>query len=221
LRTLLSLVLKDFRRDFKRPWSILLFTSLPVIMTALIALVFGGRSDTAPVSAIHVAVLDPDDDLGRELSRFLSAQEGAAQKVQLHFVRSRDEGVRLVENGEASALVVLPEHLTGRLLNGRASTIEFYENPSEQILPRVVWQGVSLLADGLSGVVEVLRDPSRDPGADRPPADSGAALFSLDTLQRLQHYHVYVFPPLIQIRTVAAEDYQLQGTQAPDASGLP
>ena len=75
-----------------------------------------------------------------------------------------------------TALVVLPKNLTSRLLSGQASTIEFYENPSEQILPRVVWQGVSLLADGLSGVVEVLRDPSQAPGADALPAGSAATL---------------------------------------------
>ena len=215
MRTLLSLVRKDFKRDFKRPWSILLFASLPVIMTGIIALVFGGRRDSVSVPTIHVAVLDQDKDLLPHMLRYLVAQEDAAEKLQLHFVENRDEGLRLLEKRKVSAFVVLPDKMTERLLKGQFNAIELYENPAERYLPKVVRHGVSLLAVGLSGVAEVLQAESQG----RPQAEGShnrLALVqaSLRFLQTLRH-------SLIELETVPPTEYKLQATNSPKDSPPP
>ena len=220
MKTLLSLVLKDFKRDLKRPWSLVLFASLPVVMTALIAAIFGGRSGSATVPTIHVAVLDEDRDLLGGALRFLSTRGRAAQELQLHFVDDREEGLRLLEQRKASALVVLPEKMTENLVSGRATTIELYENPAEQYLPKVVRQEVSLLADGLSGVAEVLQNTLRDIWdilhADGFPTDAAVVQASLQCVQKLRRFETYLFPPLIEPETVPAAEYRLQATPASD-----
>jgi len=218
LKTLLSLVLKDFRRDLKRPWSLVLFALLPVVMTGLIAVIFGGLGGSATVPTIHVAVLDEDRDLLGRALRLLSTQGRAAQEMQLHFVEDRDQGLRLLEQRRASALVVLPANVTEDLLSGRATTIELYENPAEQYLPKIVRQEVSLLADGLSGVAEVLQSTLRDVRdmvrADGLPADAAVVQAALECMQKLRRFETYLLPPLIELETVPAAEYRLQATPA-------
>lgn len=216
MKTLLLLVLKDFRRDLKRPWSLVLFALLPVVMTGLIAAIFGGRGGSAAVPTLHVAVLDEDRDLLGGALRFLSTRGRAAQEMQLHFVEDRDQGLRLLEQRKASALVVLPVNMTEDLLSGRATTVELYENPAEQYLPKIVRQEVSLLADGLSGVAEVLQDTLRDIRAmiraDGLPADAAVVQAALECVHKLRRFETYLFPPLIELETVPAAEYRLQAT---------
>jgi hypothetical protein len=222
LKTLLGLVLKDFKRDLKRPWSLALFAVLPVVMTALIAAIFGGRSGSAAPPTIHVAVLDEDHDLLGVALRFFSTRRRVAQATQLRFVADRDQGFRLLEERKASALVVLPEKMTENLVSGRAATIELYENPAEQYLPKIVRQEVTLLAEGLSGVAEVLQDTLRDIRdlfhADGLPTDEAVVRASLQCVQKLRRFETYLFPPLVQMETVPAAEYHLQTTPAVSAA---
>jgi hypothetical protein len=212
LKTLLSLVLKDFRRDLKRPWSILLFATLPVVMTGLIALVFGRRGSSGPVPTIHVAILDQDKDLVPRMLSYLLTQKEIAERIQLHYVENRDEGLRLLEKHKASALVVLPEKMTERLLKGQAGAIELYENPTERYLPKVVRHGVSMLAVGLSSVGDVLQEPTQGThgSVQGDDARTRAALVqaSWQFLQTLRH-------SLIEFETVSPAEYQLQVADAP------
>lgn len=213
MKTLLSLVLKDFRRDLKRPWSILLFATLPVIMTGLIALVFGRRGGrSGPVPTIRVAILDQDKDLVPRMLSYLLTQPEIAERVQLLSVQNRDEGLRLLERRKASALVVLPEKMTERLLKGQAGTIALYENPMERYLPKVVRHGVSMLAVGLSGVGDVLHQPAQNT-QDRSQTDDARTRADLvqtswQFLQTLRH-------SLIEFETVTPAEYQLQTANEP------
>ncbi len=152
----------DLRRDLKRPWSMLLLAAMPLVLSLLIASIFGGKGGSGPMPTIQVAILDQDKDMLTGMLRSLPAQGDAARNLRLHFVETRDEGLRLVEKGKASALVVLPLKMTENLLKGQTNSIELYENPAEQVLPKVVRQGVSLLALGMSAAAETLGGPLRD-----------------------------------------------------------
>jgi hypothetical protein len=212
LKRLLSLVLKDFRRDLKRPWSILLFATLPVIMTGLIAVVFGRGGSSGPVPTVHVAILDQDKDLVPRMLSYLLTEGDIAERVEVHFVQNRGEGLRLLEKGKASALVVLPENTTESLLKGQATAIELYENPTQQYLPKVVRHGVSMFAVGVSAVVDLLQDPTKtkDDSLQANDVATQAALLqgSLQFLQKLRH-------SLIEFETITLAEYQLQSTNQP------
>ena len=182
-------------------------------MTGLIALVFGRRGGSSgPVPTIHVAILDQDKDLVPRMLSYLLTQGDIAENVQLHPVEDQDEGLRLLEKRKASALVVLPEKMTERLLNGQAGAIELYENPTEQYLPKVVRHGVSLFAIGMSGVADVLQDATQSTHdsvqADDSPTEAALLQGSLQFLQKLRH-------SLIEFETVTPAEYRLQGTNEP------
>jgi hypothetical protein len=218
LKTVLLLVLKDLRRDWKRPWSVLLFASLPLLMTALMGSIFGGGGKGMTVPTIQVEVLDQDNDLFADALRSLSGQGDAAKQLRLHFVDKLEDGLLVLEKRKASALVVLPRNMTEDLLSGKTNTIELYENPAEQVLPKVVRQGVLLLASGLSGASAVFREPLTNVRemfrATNFPSDLAVVGLAAQSLQKLRQVRTCLFPPLIQFKTVAAADYRPEFTNA-------
>lgn len=221
---IVQLVLNDLRRDAKRPWSLVLFVSLPLVLSLLIASVFGGAKG-GPMPTVQVAVLDQDKDLLARVLRSLPTQGEAAQHLRLQFVPTREEGLRLVEKDKVSALVVLPAEMTGRLLKGQTNAIELYENPAQQIMPRVVREGVSLLALGLSAAAETLGEPLRKMRdllqKDDFPAETAVADMASQSVKELKNFRSYAFPPLIKFTTVRAEDFTPYSTNAPVSRATP
>lgn len=219
MRTILWLLGNDLRRDLKRPWSMLLLAAMPLVLSLLIASIFGGKGGSGPMPTIQVAILDQDKDMLTGMLRSLPAQGDAARNLRLHFVETRDEGLRLVEKGKASALVVLPLKMTENLLKGQTNSIELYENPAEQVLPKVVRQGVSLLALGMSAAAETLGGPLRDMRelirSNAFPASAAVAEVASSSVEKLGHLRTYVFPPLVKFETVPAADFQPFPTNAP------
>jgi hypothetical protein len=221
LKTVLRLLLNDLKRDGKRPWSLLLLAALPLVLSVLIASVFGGQGSSGPMPTVHVAIFDQDKDLLTGMLRSLPTQGDAAKHLRLHFVESREEGLRLVEKSKVSALVVLPKEMTANLLKGQTNAIELYENPAEQILPKVVRQGVSLLALGLSGAAETLGEPLRDIRemirTNDFPAEAAVGGAASASVQKLRGLRTYLFPPLVQFETVPAAQFMPLRTNAPAA----
>jgi hypothetical protein len=211
LKTILRLALNDLKRDWKHPWSMLLLAALPLVLSVLIASVFGGKGGSGPMPTVQVAILDQDKDLLTRLLRSLPSQGEGANHLRLHFVESRQEGLHLVEKGDVSALVVLPQKLTENLLNGQSNSIDLYENPAQQVLPKVIREGVSLLALGLSGASEVLGDPLCDirqmVRSNDFPADLSVGTVASSSAQKLRGLRTYLFPPLVEFETLPATDF--------------
>ena len=217
MKTILALIWKDVQRDAKHPWPFLLFGSIPLIMTALMAAIFGGAGGRSAMPTIHVAVLDQDQDMISSVLKSLSSQGDSARNLQLHLVETRSEGIKMLEKRKASAFITLPKHLTTALLDGTTNAIEVYENPAEQALPKIVFQGVSLLACGLSGAADLLGEPLRGIRAlvhtNEFPADAAVMATTLSSVQQLRQVRNYLFPPLIQFQTVKASDFILPATK--------
>jgi len=225
LKTILRLLANDLKRDWKRPWSMLLLAAMPLVLSLLISSVFGGKGGSGPMPTVHIALLDQDKDLLTGMLRSLPTQGDAARNLRLHFVENREEGLRLVEKSKVSALVVLPKDMTANLLKGQTKSIEIYENPAEQVLPKVVRQGVSLLALGLSAAAETLGEPLRDMRdlirSNAFPASTAVADVASTAVEKLGHLRAYVFPPLVKFETVPAADFQPFPTNAPAAAPPP
>jgi hypothetical protein len=225
LKTILRLLLNDLKRDWKRPWAMLLLAMMPLALSVLIASVFGGQGGSGPMPTVHVAILDQDKDLLTGLLRSLPTQGDTAKNLRLHFVENREEGFRLVEKSQVSALVVLPTKMTENLLKGQTNSIELYENPAQQVLPKVVRQGVSLLALGLSATAETLGEPLRDIRdmirSNGFPASAAVGGVASSSVEKLGHLRSYVFPPLIKFETVPAADFQPFSTNAATAPSTP
>jgi len=219
LNAVLLLLRNDLKRDWKRPWSTLLFAALPLGLSLLIASVFGGGSKSGPMPTLHVAILDEDKDMLTRILRSLPTQGDAAKNLSLQFVETREEGLRLVEKNKVSALVVLPEHLTEDLLKGQTNSLVLFENPAQQIMPKIVRQGVSMMALGLSSAAEVLGGPLRDiremARSNGFPAEAAVGQLASSSVRKLGNLRPYLFPPIVQFKTVAAEDFIPLSTNAP------
>ncbi|RJP28583.1 MAG: hypothetical protein C4527_11645 [Candidatus Omnitrophota bacterium] len=211
MNVILALVIKDLKRDMKRPWSIIIMTIIPIMISGMIAMIFGRDSNSQTVPTIHVALLDRDEDLLSGYLRMIPSQGDAAEQLQIHHVKTVDEGIRLLEKRKASAFLVLPENMTVNLLNGVTAAIEIYENPAEQILPQVVRQGVSLLAEGLSGAAEILQEPLRNMRdlieAEKFPTEEAVVNIATQSIRRLDSLQTYLFPPIVEFQTLTAEEY--------------
>jgi ABC-2 family transporter protein len=224
LKTVFLLVLNDLKRDWRRPWTVVLYATLPLVMAGLIAAVFGGHGPSS-MPVIHVALLDQDNDMIGGLLRSLSGQGEAARQLRLHLVDSRQEGIRMLEERKASAFIILPADMTEDLLQGKTNAIEMYENPAEQVLPKVVWQGASLLVAGLSGAGEVLREPLvtlRELFREESfPEKALVAAAVSESWEKLRGLRGYLFPPLVEFQTVDASAYVIKPANPPSTAAKP
>ena len=109
--------------------------------------------------------------------------------------------------------------MTVNLLKAQTNSIELYENPAQQVLPKVVRQGVSLLALGLSAAAETLHEPLQDMRemirSNDFPASAAVGAVASSSVEKLGHLRSYVFPPLIKFKTVPAAEFQPLSTNAP------
>ncbi len=225
MNTVLRLVFNDLKRDWKNPWSMLLLAALPLVLSLLIALVFGGKGGSGPMPTLQIAVLDEDKDLLTDLLRSFPSQGEGANRLRLHFVDNREQGLKLVQKSQVSAFVVLPKQLTENLLKGQTNSIELYENPAEQVLPKVVREGVSLMALGLSGAAEILGDPLRNfrdmVRSNDFPADLNVSGVASSSVSKLRGFRTYLFPPLVKLETISARDFTPVFTNTPAGPGSP
>lgn len=154
MRAVLRLVAKDLARKRRAPLGFVILLLFPVVFASLLGLAFG-RGGEAP--KIRLLLHNRDDGF---LSRALASAFTSERSAEFLDVRVvGDEGRAILERGEASALLVIPERFTDDLLDGRPATLALVRNPAEGILPEVAEQLAAILADGLDASSRLLRGP--------------------------------------------------------------
>lgn len=202
MRRLLLLVGKDLKRKLRAPVGLAVLLAFPLVFAGMLALVFGGSGENVP----KVRLVVENRDTGFAASALGSAF--TSKQMAEHFdVRTvaKGEGAAIIEAGEASALLILPEHLTQDVLDGKAVTLELVRNPAEGILPEVAEQLARILADVLDGGARVLREPLNDL---RPflkegvqgPTDASVIAISLAFKRTFEGADGFVFPPAITLK---------------------
>ncbi len=211
MKTIWTLVKKDLLRDARHPWGLIVFMIIPVLTAVIVSLVFSPRADIRKNVTIRVAILDRDDDFLSGLLRSVAGQGQAAQNLRLHFVESEQEGIELVERRKVSALVVLPENLTTDLLDNKPTCLALYKNPAQAILPRIVEEGLLVVCIGVSQGLNLLQPQVkaiRDMiDRDKMPGTLEVAAIASSSVERLRTVEPYLFPPLIQFKTIEASEY--------------
>jgi ABC-2 type transport system permease protein len=160
VRTIWLLLQKDLLRRRRAPLAVIALLIFPLMFAGLISLAFGGGD--APLPAARLLVEDNDKDLAarivggffdsEELRRFVAAEPAGA------------DGRQRLANGEASALLVLPEGLTERLLAGDKVELELLRNPAESILPQIAEEISRTLTDVLAIGAELLKSQKDELG---------------------------------------------------------
>jgi len=199
----LSLVRRDLTRFARNPVRTALMFAIPLGMSAIFALIFGGGGGQ-PAITIRVLVHDEDDSL---LSRLIQGS-GSDPRMdeRLELIPVGEEGYQMMEEGEASALLHIPQGFTDDFLGGDPTVLEVVKNPSQRFLPSLVEEGVSVGAVVLSQASRVFRaelsqiDALRS--SDEFPADSVVGGLSVGINQKLRGLETYLLPSIVDLEEV-------------------
>src|SRR5208337_5064615 len=127
LRVLLA---KDLRRAWRNPLPWLINLVVPLAMTALIGLVFGGKSDGGALGRIRFAVVDEDKTVLSDFLRGSANQREGGKFLEPVFL-DRDEALRQILDDKLSAAVIIPTNFMRNYLTGRAPVaLELVKNPA-------------------------------------------------------------------------------------------
>ncbi|HOW84841.1 MAG TPA: ABC transporter permease [Candidatus Aminicenantes bacterium] len=160
MRRLLLVLRNDVRRHLKSPAAILIYIAIPMVMTALIGIIFAPRTEESTLPPIRVVLVDHDKNLASRL--LLGAFDADEVKKMLEVTVSDEaEGRRRMEKGQASAIVIIPEKFTLDLLDARTTVLTVVKNPAEQFLPDVVEEFMNTMAVMLSGAVQAFAAEAR------------------------------------------------------------
>ena len=199
--TALAILRRDLKRYLRNPVRTALLFSMPLVMAAIFALVFGGGVDEI---SIKILLWDEDDSLLSTLAGGAANSDEAGQ--QLDVVPVGEEGLSMMDRGEASALVHIPAGFTDDFLAGKKTTIEVVKNPAERFLPQVVEEGAGIGGSVLSAASRVFR-PELElihgiMSAEGFPSDPAVAGLSSGVNSRLSALQEIIFPPVITLETV-------------------
>jgi ABC-2 type transport system permease protein len=190
----------------RNPIRTALLFAIPLVMSGIFALAFGGGGGAD--IAIKVLLFDEDDGL---LSMLLDGAGNSSQMEGLEIVPVGEEGYEMMERGEATALIHLPKSFTADYLDGKRTTIEVVKNPSERFLPMVVDEGIHIGAVGLSEISRVFRPELQQmsilTASEGFPEDLAIGALSAGINHKMSDLERYLFPPVVDLEntTLKAE----------------
>jgi ABC-2 type transport system permease protein len=199
----IEIVRRDLTRFVRNPVTTALMFAIPLSMAGIFTLIFGGSGGAEGIT-VRVLVHDEDDSL---LSRFL--QGGASDSSvdeRLELVPVGEEGYQMMEEGEASALLHIPEGFTDDFLSASPTTLEVVKNPAQRFLPQLVEEGAVIGAVILSQASLVFGEElSTIRGfmqAEGVPEDVKVGTLSVAVNQKMRGLERFVLPPIVELETV-------------------
>ena len=147
MRFALATARKDLRRSRHNLIELVMWMGIPLIIGGVIVLSFGGTGGGAPPQA-HVLVVDEDDTFGSNFLVNALSQDDSAAPIRAESV-TMAEGRRRIDAGDGSALLIIPEGFGRAVLEESPTTLRLLVNPSQQILPKLVEEMLSMLRDAV------------------------------------------------------------------------
>ena len=199
MRYLLVAAVKDIRRRLADPAAFAFWIGLPLLLGGLLAFITDDGS--APPRAT-VLVVDEDDTF---VSGLLSTALGRAPTLDLQPV-ALDEGRRRIDDGDATALLVVPAGFQQAVLDG-ASTAELtlVTNPAQQILPGIVEETLEIAVEGVFYAQQIFGPTLRSVGDAAglgPPSDGDVAAVAVEINRQLARLQSVALPPVIALSVV-------------------
>ena len=212
---------KDLRRRLADPTALLIWFALPVAIGGLLILISSGNG-----GAPHGRLLVADEDRSF-VSRLIGGVLRQGELADLFDVVSeeRDEGRRLIDAGEATALLILPAGLQDAFVGKGVAEVQLVTNPTHRILPSVIEETLEIAVDSAFYFERLLRESARR--IPDLPADDDLTAISLsddaivvllegvDTRLR-EVGNITLVPPVLNVEFAAAPD----GSDASSAPGV-
>src|ERR1035437_512550 len=149
LRVLLA---KDLRRAWRNPLPWLINLIVPLAMTALIGLVFGGGSDSGAIGRIRFAVVDEDKSALSDMLRGSVNQRDGGKYLEPLFME-RADALREVNANKISAVLIIQTNFMRNYLTAHAPvSLELIKNPAESIHPAVLEELLGTVVTALNAI---------------------------------------------------------------------
>jgi ABC-2 type transport system permease protein len=147
MRIVWTTTLKDLQRLRRDPGAIIMSMAIPLVITFLLALIFG---DGGAKPQGKLLIVDHDRSF---LSGILAASFTQGSLRQTITVENQPDSAEStarerVNRDEASAVLIIPKGLGADFLNGTPAQVELITNPAQRILPGIIRQTVSAVLDG-------------------------------------------------------------------------
>ncbi len=207
MRFVLASARKDLRRIGRDRIALLSWLGIPVFIGVLMTALFG-RGSVTPQGRLLVA--DEDASLVSSLVSNAFTQGQLGQMFQVEKVKQED-GRRRIGRGDASALLIIPKGFGQAFLKSEPARLQLLTNPSQQILPAIVAETLSILLEGAFYLQLVVGDELKLI-AQGPPVGAGSfpdkTIADLSVrLNRLgEKLGAYLDPPLLELETSVVEE---------------
>ncbi|MEM8962233.1 MAG: ABC transporter permease [Acidobacteriota bacterium] len=189
------IAITEIRRLLAQPFSIGIWIGIPLLIGSLMAVIGLAGGGEAPRA--KVLLVDPGESITGGLLRTASGQNDSLDIEQVDEKNGRER----LDNGEATALLILPERIDRALLDAEPTTIELVVNPEQRILPGLL----TTLTDTMLDVAWTLRRLLDEPIESLRQRESirFADVAELaPEVDRLIDSHL---PPLLELEVVATE----------------
>ncbi|HYL77256.1 MAG TPA: ABC transporter permease [Bryobacteraceae bacterium] len=194
--------LKDLRRIRRDPVTLLVWLGIPIFVAAILTVIFG-PNEARPHGTL--LVVDDDGSFGATVVTGAFSQGPLGKMITVEKV-DRDEGRRRIDKGDASALLIIPQGFSRALAETKPAKLELVRNPSHRILPDMIEETLSMLADGAFYLQNVAGDELRTVSIVKAPTDADIALMAVRFNQVFIGLRKYLYPPLIQVNTQVIQD---------------
>jgi ABC-2 type transport system permease protein len=182
---ILDIALKDMLRNFRSAFAIGMMFVVPLLITGLIYMAFGGGgSDGQPAMAVtQVLVVNQDTppagspDFGKLLLDTLN-DASVANLLQAAPAASESVAVTAVNKREAGVAVIVPPGFSQAILSGEGQPeVRIVQDPTLTVSPVIVRNMVGMLVDGASGArIALQTSQQRSAALGLSPQDSSTAL---------------------------------------------
>lgn len=206
MRYVWATALKDLRRRLRDPLALALWVGIPLAVLTLLSLAFGG-GEVQPQARLLIA-----DGDGSLVSGLLAGSLGQGPMSDLILVEevAEEEGRRRIGAGDGSALLLIPPGFGAAVLESRPTRLTLLTNPAQSILPGIVEEALSLVADAVFYLQRLFGDELATLAGGPPDGastfpDTLVSATSVSINQLIGGVSDYLFPPRLDV-TVTVEE---------------
>jgi len=198
-------------RRFYNPSGFILLVSLPLIFTFLIGSIFSSSDKKNILPQVNLLIVDNDSSF---VSRLVTGAFGQGDMKDMFETRYPDinTGRQMIEEGEASALLIIPEGFQDSLLHEKQTDISLIKNPGQAFAPKIAEEAVKILSEGLDKILRIGAKPLRSyrkllEGNQRP-TNTQISSMAIEINTLFSGMDNYIYPPLIELKKESLTDQQ-------------
>lgn len=200
-------VRKDLRRLAADPWKLAVWLGVPLVIGVLMTTVMGGEGGPKPQAKLYVD--DRDQSFVSDLLVGAFTAEQLGELVQVERL-AEDAAMARLNDGDGSALLVIPEGFGEAVLDESPTTLRLRTNPSQRILPGLIEEVLTLVRDGVFYLHRVfgeelaLMRAAPEPG-EFTLADPAVARIAVSVNGTMRRFGHYLDPVLIELETTTRD----------------